>query len=215
MDFIKDGELERGVDIRPGHEYLVVGKQNYGTADDRWNFVVRNGQCVAGLSVFTKVLNGRLLSTPAQEGEAHERIWGDYERATGAKQHLVALLGDLSFCTSFPTEVDSIRAASRGNDCLWQRGGRHYSFGEPTVSGADPMVRPLDDLFMSGPPRWWTERHDEVKRHLSEQAEVWQQLTAWFQENEAAARVAHAALPHRCTFCDGTGVVPKGTRLPG
>ena len=135
----------------------------------------------------------------------------DYARKYGyMPEPPYALHAGIVFCTSFPTDVEAIRQASRGNECVLQQSGRHFEYTNSALQ-ANGLVMPLDDLFMSGPPPWWTASHDEVKRHLIEQAEVWTRLTAWFRTQDESARTAHAALPQRCTHCDGAGVVPKGT----
>jgi hypothetical protein len=204
-DFQTYGDIQRGVAIWPGHECLVKDGKDYGIADDDWVVAVRDAQCVAVLRVSSRALNGRLLTTPERVRQWDE----DYERQYNyrAPPPRGIRIGVLGFCSSFPVDVSSIRDASNPEDCSFQVSGSHYT-GETTCLGADPLMLGLDETFMSGPPAWWLASPDVVKRELMERGDVWTPLEAWFRERRQAALKSNAALPRRCTHCDGTGVIP-------
>jgi hypothetical protein len=205
--YVKHGDLERAVWISPGHERLKKDGQDYGITDDDWFFVLRDDSSVATLKVGSRALNLRLLETPADRNAWHD---------DDARRYAWALNALIDFCTSFPTNVESVRNAQKPGTCSFQKRGEHYSFEDAlTCLGADPLILELDRLFMEGPPAWWLAGPDEVGRHLLEDdLGVWPKLEAWFREQRAAATSAWVSLPTRCTHCDGTGVIHNDVGLP-
>jgi hypothetical protein len=205
--FVREGEFERGILIAPGHERRIEGNKDYGITDDDWLFVLRDNEHAVTLEVSSRALNGRLLETPEEKRRWHE----DYERRYGYRgEPPWALHGTLSTCTSYPTDVGSIRSSSKPAGCLFQVSGGHFSF-ENTCLGAKPLLLGLDRLFMGGPPAWWLEKPEVVRARLFEEdLGIWGPLEALLRDTRDRARVANAALPVQCSCCKGEGVVPKG-----
>jgi hypothetical protein len=205
--FVREGEFERGVAIYPGHERKIEGKNDYGIRYDDWVFVLRDAEHAATLDVSSRALNGRLGETP----ESIRRWHDDYRRQHGyAGSPPWALRGTLNICTSYPTEVDSVRKGSVPAGCVFQVSGGHFSF-ENTCLGANPLVLGLDKAFVGGPPAWWLEGPEIVRARLfEEELGVWGPLEERLREARDRARAVHAALPTQCSCCKGEGVVPKG-----
>jgi hypothetical protein len=208
----EDG-MQRGVAVWPGHEYLVIRKEDlepgdglragdFGITDDSWVFVIRDTTHVAAMQVSSNALNGRLLRTPEQIRVLVDEIHNGH-KPSGPQW----LRGVLDFCTSYPIE-EQVRGGPIGSDCFLQVRGKHFP-GDSTILGGNPVVLPLDDILMDGPPEWWTANHEVVRAHLLELTNVWVRLEAWFTEQRQNSMLAAIRAPRQCPHCLGAGTVPK------
>lgn len=214
-DFIPYKETsQRGFAVWKGFEHTVIREEDlepgdglragdFGRSDDDWLFVIRDEQHVASLRVSSRALNGRLITTPEEARRRVLDIWKD-EKKPGPQE----LHGALDFCTSYPTEEDSIRKAGTGSDCDFQVGKKHYE-GESTILGGNSIVLELDGVFMDGPPAWWLADSEIVSRKLLSFEPIWKNLYCWFVEQRVRSMTTSLELPKQCEHCRGAGTVAR------
>ena len=205
--------LQRGLAIWRGHESIVINREDltpgdglragdFGISDDEWVFAIRDSSHVAICRVSSRVLNGRLLTTPDEVRATVKEIW------KGKRPGPQELSGALDFCTGYPASVDDVRS-SVGGECSFQLSGKCFP-GESTILGGEPVVLALDKVFMAGPPSWWTSTDESVVRaYLIEFYGLWDPLESWFLEQSKKTMNAVLELPRQCEHCHGAGTVPK------